>query len=621
MGVTDAWGIDDTYRDAHEQVQRVPVETIAALRAAIGSPTPLTRGPLIVRSGESPVVGIAEVELEDGSRIEVTDRLPADLALGYHRLDDSEGERRLIVSPGACHLPEDFRAWGWAVQLYATRSAGSWGMGDFADLRHLVQWSERTGAEVLLVNPLVAVSPSPPRQPSPYYPASRRFLDPIYLRVEEVAGAERLGERLAAAARAGHLLCKSPFIDRDEVWRLKLAVLEDLWEPSDHHRDFTVWADSQGAALDTFAAWNVLAEDHGGDWRRWPSRYRDPSGPGTQRAMADRADRLAFHRWLQWLCRKQLDRAATGVALLQDLPIGIDPGGADAWAWQDLCASGIDVGAPPDEFNTRGQNWGLPPFVPQRLRDVDYGPFVETIRANLTSGGGLRIDHVMGLFRLFWIPDGSPPSRGGYVRYPNQDLLDIIALESHRAGAVVVGEDLGTVEPGVRQELARRRMLSYRLLWFEKEEPRRWPELSMASVTTHDLSTITGLWSGADLVEQRRFDLEPNVVSTNRIRSRIMSLPDVDEQRSSPADVVETVHRSLAEAPSRILCATLEDATLSDHRPNIPGTDPKRPNWSLALPKPIEGIVDDALVLDIVRIFNEAVAPDRVESEEHDDVT
>jgi 4-alpha-glucanotransferase len=295
------------------------------------------------------------------------------------------------------------------------------------------------------------------------------------------------------------------------------------------------------------------------------------------------------------------------MAIVQDLPIGVDPDGADAWAWQDLLAEGVSVGAPPDAFNTRGQDWGLPPFVPWRLRAAAYEPFVETIRATIAGGaGGLRVDHVMGLFRLWWVPAGGEPGDGAYVRYPADDLLDIVALESHRAGAVVVGEDLGTVEEAAREAMAERNLLSYRLLWFEEDDPATWPETAMAAVTTHDLPTVAGLWDGSDLAEQRRLGMAPNEEGTEAIRTRLAAAGGLASD--APADAaVRSAHRLLARAPCRLLTATLDDAIAEPERPNIPGADDGRPNWSLALPLPLEEVERHPLALEIAASLRDGV--------------
>jgi 4-alpha-glucanotransferase len=274
---------------------------------------------------------------------------------------------------------------------------------------------------------------------------------------------------------------------------------------------------------------------------------------------------------------------------MQDLPIGVDPDGADAWAWQDALATGASIGAPPDRFVTRGQDWGLPPFVPHHLRALGYAPFIETIRASLRRGGGLRIDHVMGLFRLFWIPHGLAPAEGAYVRYPADELLAIVALESQRAGATVVGEDLGTIEPGVREQLAAHGILSYRVAWFEPRPPAQYPELAMAAVTTHDLPTIAGLWTGADIREQRRLGLIGEDTPLDSTRDRLSELAGLGDN-ASVTDVIEAVHARLAEAPSLLVTATLDDALAASERPNVPGTAFERPNWSIPLSLTLEAL-------------------------------
>ena len=329
---------------------------------------------------------------------------------------------------------------------------------------------------------------------------------------------------------------------------------------------------------------------------------RRPDTAAVHTFARQRADRVRFHAWLQWLLDSQLAAAAT-LPVVEDLAVGFDPGGADAWAWQDLLALDVRVGAPPDEFNTQGQDWGLPPFIPWKLRAAGYEPFVQTIRTSLRHAGGLRVDHVMGLFRLFWIPLDGGQAAGAYVRYPASDLLDILALESHRAGAFVVGEDLGTVEDAVRQELAERQILSYRLLWFEPDSPERYPHQALAAVTTHDLPTIAGVWTGADLVAQREIGLAPNEDGQAELHRRLGQRADV-EADASVADVTTGAYRALARAPSRVLMATLDDALGVAERPNMPGTTDQWPNWSLALPTPLEDVEADPTVAAVAEALN-----------------
>ena len=326
------------------------------------------------------------------------------------------------------------KQWGFAVQLHAVRSAESWGIGDLADLRRLAAWAAGLKADLLLINPLGGVAPVVPQADSPYYPASRRFRNPLYLCVEEMPGAERMAARLAPLAAAGRALRAKRLIDRDAVFRLKRAAFAALWADFAGDADFEQYCRRQREPLAQFALYCALAQRFGGDWRRWPAEYRRPDGPAACGFANEHPAELRFHQWLQWQLDCQLARASRVLPLVHDLPIGFDPGGADAWIWQDLLAKDCEVGAPADAFNPRGQNWQLPAFVPWKLRAAAYEPFIQTIRAAVRHAIGLRIDHVMGLFRLFWIPQGAEPARGAYVRYPADDLLGIVALESRRAG-------------------------------------------------------------------------------------------------------------------------------------------------------------------------------------------
>jgi 4-alpha-glucanotransferase len=593
---TDPWGITDAYDDARGERRTTPPATREAILAAMGA-GPGAAGPpagapvRVVAPGRAPAaVPPGDLSLEDGSRLRVEGPLPSDLPLGYHDLYPRGGGEpvRIVVCPPACHLPEGLRIWGWAAQLYAVRSAESWGIGDLADLRRLARWSAtELGAGAVLINPLNAPLPIVPQEPSPYFPSSRRYRNPIYLRIEEVPGARGRPadvERLAGLARA---LNADRRIDRDRVFRLKMEALEALWSRFAGDPGFERYSAAEGAGLVDFATFAALAEHHGRGWHGWPRDYRHPASPAVARFRAEHEDRVRFHQWLQWLADEQLRRAAESLPVIQDLPIGVDADGADAWAWQDMMALGVSVGAPPDDFSPHGQDWGLPPLIPHRLRGARYEPFIQTIRAALRHAGGLRIDHVMGLFRLFWIPRGMAAAEGAFVRYPVDDLLAIVALESHRAGAFVVGEDLGTVERGVRERLAAQRVLSYRLFWFESEPPARYPELALAAVTTHDLPTIAGLWTGADQEAQRALGWQPNEGGFQWMRARLREFAGVDDSASVP-EVIERAYRLLAGAPSAVVTATLEDALAVPERPNLPGTTTERPNWSLALPVSLE---------------------------------
>jgi 4-alpha-glucanotransferase len=566
-----AWGIDAGYWDTTGQWRDVPAASQAALHRALGGDEhehPPGGPPLwFVRAGHAEfLLGPADLLLEDGTIRADVDALPPDLPPGYHRLRPHDGGpvTRLVITPGRCHLPPDLQTWGWAVQLYAARSQASWGIGDIADLRRLERWAGDLGAGVLAVNPLHAPGPGRHQQSSPYYPSSRCFASPLYLRVEEVPGAAEVGDDIDRLASLGRALLADRRIDRDRVWALKREALEACFAIFPGDPRFEAFAAERGDGLRHFATYCALADVHGDDWARWPLELRHPDR-GAAGEAAD-PERVRFHAWLQWLLDEQLATTA-GFPVIHDLAVGFDPGGADAWAWQDMLALDARIGAPPDAFNPDGQDWGLPPFVPWKLRAASYEPFIQTLRAAFRRAGGLRIDHVMGLFRQFWLPPGGGP--GGYVRYPAHELLDIVALESQRAGAFVVGEDLGTVEDGVRAELHQRGVLSYRLRWFQPEPPAAYPHQALAAVTTHDLPTIAGVWEGTD-------------DQAAELRERVADADDV-------TGAIVGTYRELGESPSRVLLATLEDAFAVAERPNLPGTV-QDSNWSLALPEPIEAL-------------------------------
>jgi 4-alpha-glucanotransferase len=601
--------VADDYDDADGSRRQAPAATLDAVLHAMGADreAPSADSPVwcVRPEAGATVDDPTALTTEDGAvvRLEAGQQLPPDLPLGYHTLDELEGHgrRTLVVSPGSCVLPGNAPTWGWAVQLYAARSRRSWGMGDLGDLAELGRWSAgELGAGLLLVNPLHAAVPVVPQDPSPYYPSSRRFRNPLYLRVEDVPGAEALGPALEELAAAGHALNADRRIDRDAVFALKMEALAELWERGGHDPTFAEWCRAKGAPLDAYGTFCVLSEEHGRPWQAWPEGLRHPEGGGVASFRDRHRHRIDFHRWLQWLLDSQLARASSAVPVVHDLAVGFDPDGADAWEWQDVVARGMSVGAPPDQFNTRGQDWGLPPFDPWRLRAAGYGPFLETLRAAFRHAGGLRLDHVMGLFRQFWVPHGAKPTEGTYVRYPASDLLDLVALESHRAGAYVVGEDLGTVEDEVRRELAARDILSYRLLWFEAGDPSGYPERALAAVTTHDLPTVTGLWSGRDLAAQKEAGMAPNEEGTSALRERIGALAGVGPE--APADeVVVATYGALARAPSLLLTASLDDAVGNEERPNMPGTRDEWPNWSIALPSAIEDLEADPRPAAIAR--------------------
>ncbi|MFL6163773.1 MAG: 4-alpha-glucanotransferase [Jatrophihabitantaceae bacterium] len=610
---SDRYGIQHEYLDNADRPSRLDEETVVALRTAIGEADPelVRQAPLVIRSGDGwQPPAPAEVLLECGERRELSPGQPVRLPYGYHWLVTGSSRRRLIVSPGSCVRPAR-RSWGWTAQLYATRSADSWGIGDFADLRRLTVLAAGQGAGFVLVNPLHAggsTAADLPQQPSPYFPSSRRFFNPLYLAVPELPGAvEVLGSRLTELADSARA-AGEPRLDREAIWPIKRAALREVFDATGARSatELAAWRRERGQSVADFAAWCVLSERYRAPWPDWPAAARSPAGQLARQLPDEQPDEIAFVCWLQWQAERQLSSVGGGAtAVLQDLPIGVDPHGADAWVYQDLLATGVTVGAPPDPFNRSGQDWGLPPFVPWRLRGAGYQPFIEAIRATIAHAGGLRIDHVMGLFRLWWVPAGGPADRGGYVRYPASDLLDIVALESHRANAPVVGEDLGTVEPGVREELAARNVLSYRLLWFEQQPPDRWPVAALAALSTHDLPTVAGLWSGSDLADQRAAGLAADEAATSRLRSLLTEQAAVPTG-AEPIEAVTAAYRLLAQAPSLMLAASLDDALVAPDRPNMPGTT-ARPNWSIPLPVLLDDFASQPGVRAVAGLLHDAV--------------
>jgi 4-alpha-glucanotransferase len=507
-----------------------------------------------------------------------------ELPLGWHRVRAGAEEAVLVVAPASIGVPPG-RTWGWMAQLYALRSEGSWGMGDYADLRTLVERTAADGGGVVLVNPLHAETPVAPVNPSPYSPSSRRFRSFLGLRIDRIP--EAAGRDLDALRPS----TDPDRVPRDPVFAAKLAALEQLW-PGRREAELAAFRAEQGEPLEGFALFCALAEAYGLPWRAWPEELRHPAGLGIAEARERFADRVGFWCWVQLLVDEQLaavGAAAEGMAIgvLHDLAVGVDAGGADAWALQDSLALHTTVGAPPDLLNQLGQDWGLPPWRPDRLREHAYAPYRDLVRGVLRHAGGIRIDHVMGLFRLWWVPPGRPASEGTYVAYDAEAMLGVLALEAVRAGAVVVGEDLGTVEPRVETTLAAADVLGSDVLWFQEGEPSSWRALAAASVTTHDLPTAAGF-----LAEEHvrvRAELGQLAVPVDEERARVGAeraalvamLERTGLLAACDGDVVLALHAAVAASPARVVLAALGDAVGDLRQPNLPGTIDEYPNWRL----------------------------------------
>ena len=593
-------------------------------------------------------------ELDDRLIGEATFELPGDLPIGYHRLHVDAGgvaaDAALIVSPTAAKLPTSLgngRTWGLATQLYSVRSEGSWGIGDLTDLTDLAVWSAaQHGAGFILVNPLHAAAPVAPMEPSPYLPTSRRFVNPIYLRVEaiaEFAFVRDRGELRKARSVAQARAKKSPLIDRDSVWKIKRAALRAVFRvrrSAGRELAYAAYRAREGRSLDDFAIWCALAEKYGDDWHRWPEEFRHPAGAAVAEFAAKRADAVDFHRWLQWQLDDQLTgaqatavQAGMALGVMHDLAVGVDPDGADAWALQDTLALGVNVGAPPDEYNQLGQDWSQPPWRPDRLVEQGYEPFRALVKAVLRHAGGIRIDHVIGLFRLWWIPKGAAPTEGTYVRYDHEALIGIVALEAYRSGAVIVGEDLGTVEPWAREYLAERGLLGTSILWFELDRdggggplpPRRWREQCLSSVTTHDLPPTAGYLAGEHVRIRQELGLLTRPAEDELADDRAEQSAWLAELRAmgllgedpSVEEIVSALYAFLGRTPSRLLGLALPDAVGDVRAQNQPGTVDQYPNWRVKLAGPdgrellVEDVFASPRAAALAAVMAAQVTPER----------
>lgn len=600
--------------------------------------------------------------------------VPSGLDCGYYDLvaqartecGEARGTLRLILAPSHCYRPprlhEGARTWGLSLQLYALRSSRNWGVGDFGDLADIVErGAAELGVGVVGLNPLHALKNARPYHISPYSPDSRLFLNVLYVAVEQVPElaesepAQRLlADRDFQASLAS--LRASELVDYDRVYAAKLTVLEALFQTfSERHlRDqgespatqrgqaFLDYVRKEGEQLERFALFQALSEElqrrHPDiwEWKDWPAPYRNPASPDVAAFRREQAWRVRFHQYLQWIAGEQVAAVAQRaralgmpLGLYHDLALGSSRSGSDAWVFQDVLALTVNSGCPPDAFALEGQNWGFPPMDPHRLRASRYRLFIELLRKNLAYGGALRLDHVMGLFRLFWIPQGLPASAGTYVAYPGEDLLGILALESQRHRTMVIGEDLGTVPDAVRASLSAAGVLSYRVLYFEREgdgrwkEPQAYPHQAVAVVTTHDLPTLAGYWTGKDLEVRRTLGLFPDGADwrhaqderANDCRRLLEALqreglwPGLDETGSLPpmtADLVRAVHVFLARTPCWVVLTSPDDVAGEPWQTNVPGTLDSYPNWSRKMPLPLEAWWREPVLAQLAAEFERA---------------
>ncbi|MGQ9813427.1 MAG: 4-alpha-glucanotransferase [Dissulfurimicrobium sp.] len=593
--------------------------------------------------------------------------LPISLPIGYHHFllfcDDEPGvfTMSLIVCPKKCYIPEGLlgegRTWGPAIGLYAIRSKRNWGIGDFSDLKMVVERFSAYGAGIVGVNPVCTAFPWNPLHISPYSPSSRLFLNYLYLDIEAMPDFTECEEARAMACEQAFQsnllrLKEAKFVDYEGVAAIKSMMLKVLYRHfikkhleigSPRALEFLAFKRKGGRELKSYAIFNVLGDYFKKQdpelwgWPVWPKAYRDPDSPKVLEFGRDKREDIEFYQYVEWQAERQL--AAVGqrsfelglkIGLYLDLPIGVDRAGFDTWYNKGLFALDMDIGAPPDDFNLNGQDWGLSPMIPSQLKDAAYMPFINMLRRNMRYNGALRIDHVMGLMRLFWVPKGMKPLDGAYIRYPFNDLLGILALESHRNRCMVIGEDLGTVPDEVRSRLKEADVFSTRVLYFETrgdgsfKAPREYPDNALASVTTHDLPTLYGFWQERDIDIRSRLNLFSDkevetreIVRRTRARAELFAalkkeglvsddmLQGQKERdnsglpRKMTHDLALAIYGYLARCRSRILIVQMEDLIGELDQANLPGTVNEYPNWRRRLSKALEDIFEDRYAVSI----------------------
>ena len=587
--------------------------------------------------------------------------------VGYHHVEIGEsggeghggalwGNSRLIVTPDRCYVPSGLdgaaRIWGPAIQLYALRSGRNWGVGDFTDLKHLVTYCADTGAGILGLNPLHSLFPGQPEHANPYSPSSRVFLNFLYIDVEAVsdfAGCEEARNAVQSPELQARLagLRDTDVVDFTEVAAVKRPILEILYQ---HFREYHLKPESErgqafrafqaagGEALRAYGVFEALQERFHGNsppglgWQAWPEAYRDPRSQAVSRFASANQGRVEFFQYVQWQADLQLGavghvamKRGLKVGLYEDLAVGAHGAGFDAWIDQDVYAIEARIGAPPDDFSLKGQDWHVSPMIPVKLVEAAYAPFIAALRSNMRHAGAIRLDHVMQLMRLFWLPPDKGPSEGAYVRYPFRDLLGIVALESRRNRCLVIGEDLGTVPDEVREPLRDMGVLSYRVFCFEKDtdgsyiKSADYPEQAVATVTTHDLPTLHGYWQGRDLAVRAELDLFPTeevheaqVIARSEDRIRLLFalkrealLPEgIDVEAVSlpemSSDLVNAVYVYLARSPAKIVMFQLEDLLGQVDQANLPGTTVEYPNWQRKLSVLLDSFSEDPRLESLV---------------------
>ncbi len=617
----------------------LPPSTVVREQSLVSIPVHLVHGASVRVEVELENGGVSDLEqVEDFTPPRDVDgrligrasfAVPSDLPLGYHTvrafialpvdLIPAVTEASLIVVPQRLASPAEKGAHGWGamVQLYSVRSRESWGIGDTADLKELCSLFGDFGGDFVLINPLHAAEPVGHMTPSPYLPVTRRFFNPIYIRPEDIRevgympSAQRAlvtwsGEKPKAAS------LQNETIDRDAAWEAKRQALEVIFSvgrsPA-RQRAFERFRQAEGQGLEDFAFWCALREKYG---EEFPDELKCPSTPHAANERRKLAERIDFYAWMQWIIDRQLAgaqrsaiEAGMPLGIFHDLAVGVHSNGADTWSIPEAFAAGVTVGAPPDMYNQLGQNWSQPPWRPDSMRRMAYAPLRDMARTVLRHAGALRVDHVMGMFRLWWIPAGAAPSEGAYVRFDHEAMLGVLMLEAHRVGAVVVGEDLGNVEPWVRDYLNERGILGTSVLWFEQngdgqfKRPEDFRRKSLVSVDTHDLPPLAGYLAGEHVDLRERLGLLTEPVAQvraeaaderRRMTARLRDYGLVGEDPTE-RELIEAMHCYIAKSPAQMLAIGVVDAVGERKAQNVPGTDEEYVNWRVPLADGSENIV------------------------------
>ena len=605
------------------------------------------------------------VHIEDIEFQEYLIDIPITLPLGYHTLslvidDDELGSMRLIIAPSSCFKPETLtqgqKVWGLSVQLYCLRSEHNWGVGDFSDLSFLVERLAKQGAQFVGLNPIHALYPANANACSPYGPSSRRWLNFIYIDVTALDGYQQASiQSIVNDVSFQHKLQQvraSDLVDYETVMALKLQALESVFEYQNSqylskntklNKVFKAFVAEGGDSLQTLAVYDALQESLASlekpswGWPVFPKEFSDFHNPAVKTFTKKNAKRVKFFLWLQWHASLQLEQVNLVaqkndmlIGLYRDLAVGVSEGSAEVWGNKELYCTDASVGAPPDVLGPLGQTWGLPPMDPQKLYEQQYQPIIELFDANMRATGALRIDHVMALLRLWWVVKGDSAKEGGYVYYPVDDLLAILALESHRHQSLVIGEDLGTVPDEIRIKLADNGVYSYRVFFFEQAQdggffsPAHYPEQSMSTLTTHDMPTLTGYWHCDDLTLGKELGLYPtedilNTLYTSRHENKQSILDTLHGHHSVNDEVGRDVHNvdmskalnfgmqlHMAGGSSALLSLQLEDWLEMDKPVNIPGTFKEYPNWQRKLTRNLQDIFNDSSLNELAANLTEA---------------